>query len=188
MPTTVQTIPQCGQCGATGIPGTTCRRCARGVIEIQNIEIEVPEPEPDPEQIIKEGQKALRKLKSYGVIGGRQAQTLPGLIRGEEGQFFAEKMIEVLDLWENLPAYCKTDDDDPVIFHYFGGGATDIFVTSDDAKKEGIVFTFTCLNGDTQMAEFGAQSLHEITSCNMELDFHWDPTRTLKAAKERIGC
>lgn len=60
--------------------------------------------------------------------------------------------------------------------HYFTGG-TDVFVLDIDSRDENdiLLFTYTILNADYEMSEYGYQSVNELASIPvMELDLHWE--------------
>lgn len=68
--------------------------------------------------------------------------------------------------------------------HYFGG-ATDVFVLEKDKEGDSI-YTYTVLNGDTEYAELGYQSLKELlTNTRLELDHYWTPKPLRKIIRER---
>ena len=55
----------------------------------------------------------------------------------------------------------------------FFAGSTDIFIT-EYGKGDDMFFGYTILNGDSQMSEWGYQSVEELTNSDwLELDFHW---------------
>ena len=148
------------------------------------------EPTPgDRDQIIEQGKKDLDWLASRGIIGGMQLHNLRRhCLRGEEAEFFAEKMTEIRTTVEGMPALYETDGmgaDAPVSLHYFRGGM-DWFITEAEDPENGIMFGFACL-GDPAFAELGSIGVAELTDNDVELDFHWSK-KPLGEAKKGIGC
>jgi hypothetical protein len=89
-----------------------------------------------------------------------------------------ENSIETLyNLMEIMPDYREQDAfgySAFAILHYFYGG-TDIYITEKE-KDSPYAFSFTILNGDLQNAEWGSQSIDELTSIKpMQLDLYFTP-------------
>ncbi len=126
-------------------------------------------------------QEAIAYLKPF--IGSRQLNSMAALCRGEEGQFFKDKLVEMAGIIEKMPKTGETDEqgtDALVILHYFYGSG-DWWITEKDMGCEGEegneqhqAFGYVNL-GDDMNAEFGYVSLPELFSCNVELDLHWTP-------------
>jgi hypothetical protein len=76
--------------------------------------------------------------------------------------------------------------DSKAYLHYFVG-ATDWWIKDIDEDND-YVFGFTCLNGDTECAEYGYLSINEIANCHrlVNLDFYFKPTE-MKAILTKLG-
>jgi hypothetical protein len=116
--------------------------------------------------------------------------------RGEEKQFFFDKMVELADLIANMP---KTYDQDGkgeeaiAYLHYFAGGQASWWIMekdkgSPDDGKDGNppnmqqqAFGLADLFGDG--GELGYISIEEILANGGELDFHFTP-KTLKEIRK----
>ncbi len=125
--------------------------------------------------------ESIKILKNF--ISQRQLRVMLELSKGEEGEFFIEKIKEMASLIEKMP---KTGDNDEVesldqlvaYLHYFCGGF-DWYVTEKDidTDNEGQIQAFGHANlGDPQNAEFGYLCLPELFSVDAELDLHFKPT------------
>ncbi len=135
--------------------------------------------------------KVLRPFMSKSQI-----QAISDAMRGEEKDFFFEKLTEYANLVANMPNTYGQDgkgDDAVVYLHYFKGGS-DWYVTEKDAGsaddelpgQQTQAFGYTVLNGDKQNAELGYINLDEITSAGAELDLYWKP-KTLGEIKAGQG-
>jgi len=105
--------------------------------------------EKDPVDLMKEGRKALQWLSEMKVIGASQTSTVRSAMRGEEGEFFAEKMIEIRGIVEGMPALYQTDGmgaDAPVSLHYFRGNM-DWFITENEDLR--VRLLGRCYDGGT---------------------------------------
>jgi hypothetical protein len=115
--------------------------------------------------------------------------------RGEEKQFFNDKIDEVIKTIEGMPSTGQTDgsgDAAIVYLHYFAGGA-DWYITekdkgsSDDAPedkgKQFQAFGLADLFHDG--GELGYISIQELIENNIELDLHFRP-QTLAEVKESL--
>lgn len=119
---------------------------------------------------------ALQFLK--GFIGKRQKQIVMDCIHGEEGAFFAEKMVQLHRQIEAMPKTGETDNDDAmkaiVHLHYFIGSCDWYIIEKDSYSLQHQAFGWANLGNDAY-AELGYISLVEITELHAELDFHWTP-------------
>lgn len=131
------------------------------------------------------GQAALMFMKPFMPTG--EWKVVRDSMKGEEGQYFIDMMVNLMALIKKMPKSYATDGQGEraiAYLHYFGG-ATDIWVTeSPDDPTEDNAFGFTILNGDKQNAEMGAQYLPEIVSAGLELDLHWKPISIEKVKQE----
>jgi hypothetical protein len=125
-------------------------------------------------------------------IGRRQLRAVAEGMRGEEGEFFAQKMIELAGIVSGMPKTYEQSgrgDEAIVSLHYFAGGAANWWITEKDIgtpEEPGQHQAFGLANlfgGPTdQDAELGYISIVELLANNAELDFHFKP-RTLGELK-----
>lgn len=116
------------------------------------------------------------ELQKFIPVG--QRQILASNLRGEEREWFADKMIELHDIIEKMPTTGETDGQGKaavIHLHYFGGGTFNAWITEKD------------VDGGTQQAfgrqdlfgdggELGYISIDEIVeSRRTEIDLHWTP-------------
>jgi hypothetical protein len=118
-------------------------------------------------------------------LSGAQLQVMGDACRGEEGDWFLQKFIELAALVEAMPATYNQEslgDLAVVHLHYFMCGS-DWYITEKDIEG-GIdqAFGYAVLNGDDDMAEVGYVSIRELTLFGAELDLHFTPC-TLGAIK-----
>jgi hypothetical protein len=124
-------------------------------------------------------------------IGKAQLAAMGAGIRGEEGQFFKDKFVEIAKVIEGMPKSYETDgqgDKAVAYLHYFKGSG-DWYITEKDAgddedAKNGI-------SGQVQAfgmadlghgGELGYISIKELIEANVELDLYWTP-KTLAVIK-----
>ena len=141
---------------------------------------------------------AIVALTSF--IGPRQLHVVRTCMRGEEKEFFFDKMIALAALTGSMPKTYGQDgmgDNAIVSLHYFAGGSANWWITEKDAGSGDPADTDTgqhqafglanLFGGPTdQDAELGYISIAEIIAHGGELDFHFKP-RTLgelKAGRE----
>lgn len=132
---------------------------------------------------LAEGMSALQRIRAY--MSPRQSDAVLELMRGEEGMFFIDKMIELDRCIADMPVtYGQSEESDPVAYlHYFIGGS-DWYITEKDMEGKGTeqAYGFACLNGDMMNAEYGFISIDELSSLvirgfmTVDLDFHFEPT------------
>jgi hypothetical protein len=160
-----------------------------------------PSPEhPAPESkalppltIIARGNKALKKLA--GFIGKSQLATVKDCLKGEEGQWFMEKMEELDAIVESMPVtYGQNGKGDDAIcyLHYFVGGY-DAYITEKDmeeaedpAEAQWQAFGFVRFAHMPGDGSLGYICLPEILGNRAELDFHFTP-KTLREVKRGLG-
>jgi len=128
------------------------------------------------------------KLTAEQIIPAMQLRTVRALIRGEEGEWFKTRVGELLAIADAMPRTYEQEgkgDDAVVGLHYFAGGC-DWWITELDVDTDGEgqqqAFGLVRMNGDP---ELGYISLIELCSCNVELDFHWNP-KTLGKIREGL--
>jgi hypothetical protein len=114
-----------------------------------------------------------------------QRRVISGLLLGEEGQWFAEKLIELHGIIEKMPHTGQTDGQGCaaiVHLHYFGGGTFNAWITEKDVDGGTMqAFGKQDLFGDG--GELGYICIDEIVqSRHCEIDLHWTP-RPLKECR-----
>jgi hypothetical protein len=125
---------------------------------------------------VRDANAALEYLAPF--MSNRQRNSVRSLMRGEEAQFFIDKMIELAAQIKAMP---KTYDQDGLgdkaiaHLHYFAGGQANWYITEKDKNggPQHQAFGLADLFGDG--GEFGYISIAEIIANNGELDFHWTP-------------
>lgn len=121
--------------------------------------------------------EALEVLK--GFVGRGQLHVMVAGCRGEEGNFFREKIQEMAERIATTPVtYQQRDAAEPVAhLHYFLGGCDWYILEKDvDSDGEGQHQAFGWANlGDDQNAELGYISIPEILAHHGELDLHFRP-------------
>ncbi len=127
-----------------------------------------------------------RALRPF--LSSDQLEVLAGLTRGEEGEYFSQKIEESAKRITGMAKTYETDgqgEEALVVLHYFTGGS-DWYITERDMEQEQLqAFGFAVLNGDTQNAELGQIPICEITKHGAELDIHWTP-KPLKTVKSAL--
>lgn len=134
----------------------------------------------DPKQVIKLGRTAALKLTHF--IGKEQMSVILSAMRGEEGAWFAIKMIEMAELVENMAGtYDQHDKGNEAIvyLHYFTAN-TDAYITekdkgSEDDEVKGVQHQAFGLSYIWEL-EMGYISLPELFRARAELDLHFTPT------------
>ncbi|PSJ15983.1 DUF2958 domain-containing protein [Nitrosomonas supralitoralis] len=133
-----------------------------------------PEPEGEPQTTVADVNNVMPLLKNF--IGAAQLAAVGSLIRGEEGQFFKDKLIEIANEIKTMP---KTYDQDGMgdkaiaYLHYFKGSG-DWYITEKDMEDDQIqAFGLADIFGDG--GELGYINIEEIIQHGVELDFHWTP-------------
>ncbi|SFL24002.1 Protein of unknown function [Nitrosomonas aestuarii] len=127
--------------------------------------------------------KVMPILKQF--VGGSQLSAFTSDIRGEEGQFIKDKLVEIATIIQNMPqTYGQDGMGDKAIayLHYFKGSA-DWYITEKDMEAEQLqAFGLAELFGDG--GELGYISIQELIGINVELDFYWTP-KTIGEIKEK---
>lgn len=113
-----------------------------------------------------------------------QLKTMIGLVNGEEGAFFSEKLDELHMLVDTMPKTYGQDgmgDEAVAYLHYFKNGA-DWYITERDMEDEQLqAFGLADLFGDG--GELGYISIEELKSVGAEFDLYWSP-KTLREIKQ----
>lgn len=119
------------------------------------------------------------------LIPSEQLRTTLQLCNGEEGDFYKQKILDVVNIFKNNSTWEKENIDKngehPLLLHYFHPSGTDIYLSEIDKDLYG--FGYTILNGDYQCSEFGDSFIPEITKIpNMELDYNTNARDTIEKA------
>jgi len=109
-------------------------------------------------------------------VSPQQLKLMTELSRGEEGEFFIEKLLELAETVSTMPKTYEQDgkgDDAIAYLHYFRGGY-DFYITEKDMEEEqyqafGLV--------KMHVTELGYVSIVELMENNIEIDLHFEPTR-----------
>jgi hypothetical protein len=157
-----------------------------GFLPAQGCELKPMERKAKPmNEKIRQGQKALRNL--LGFLSNSQVIVVRQCLKGEEGEWFADKMIELDALITNMSKTYEQNgkgDETVVYLHYFKEGA-DWFITEKDSDPngEGHVQAFGLADLFNDGGELGYISIVELCQNDAELDFHFAP-RTLGQVKQ----
>jgi hypothetical protein len=183
------------------LPGLPSARRIKTLQEIAAT-FSAPAPPPPPpiavvelsrSEIIRRGNAAMKELT--GFIGPSQAATVKSYLKGEEGQWFMEKMEELAAIVKSMPVTYGQDgkgDDAICYLHYFGPNY-DCWITEKDmeesenpaeAQWQAHGYTHWAHNG--QHVSMGYICLPEIFRAGAELDFHFAP-RPLREIKRKLG-
>lgn len=143
---------------------------------------------------LAEAKAALQTLRPF--IGHRQLYTVADLMRGEEKQFFFDKVVELAGYVQRMPATYETDgrgEKAVCWLHYFAGGCASWWITEKDAGspddppevrgQQLQAFGLADLFQDG--GELGYISIAEILEAGGELDFHFTPKPLADVRKER---
>jgi hypothetical protein len=132
-----------------------------------------------------EAMAAIRTLRYF--MSRQQLYVIAEACKGEERQFFFDKLVELATRVSSMPKVYEQDglgEQAIVHLHYFCRGC-DWFITERDTTKEQQqAFGFACL-GDPDCAELGYISIAEIIQHGGELDMYFPP-RSLADAKLKL--
>jgi len=107
--------------------------------------------------------------------------------KGEEKEFFLEKIQDISNTVVNMPATYdqKGKGDDAIVYlHYFKGGS-DWYIIEKDAGgpddeipgQQTQAFGYAILNEDKDNAEMGYINIDELVKAGVEIDLHWTPKK-----------
>lgn len=126
---------------------------------------------------------AANTLKPF--IGRSQLACLRECCKGEEQEFFFQKLVDLETIVTTMPVTYEQDgkgDEAMVFLHYFMGGM-DWWIIERDIDNDGLgqqqAFGLTDLGYG---AELGYISIDELIANGVELDLHWTP-KPLKDVK-----
>jgi hypothetical protein len=129
--------------------------------------------EPKQPASLAEGRAALAEISSF--MPAFQRKFIESAMRGEEGQYFIDKMIEMRDLIVGMPKVYEQDGKGGaavVYLHFFKGGA-DWWITERDFDLDDQQQAFGMVDLG-HGPELGYISIEEVTAAGAELDLHWD--------------
>jgi len=113
-------------------------------------------------------------------INPEQLGVMRAACRGEEGQYFIDKIAEVKRIIAAMPVTYETGGlggEAMAGLHYFLHGS-DWWILERDVEQDQLqAFGFACLNGDGQCAELGYISIVELLWNGAELDLYYRPGR-----------
>ncbi len=115
-------------------------------------------------------------------VGVPQLQVMSAGTRGEEGDYFFDKIDELYKTITTMPKTYEQDgkgDDAIVYLHYFRGGM-DWYITERDMETDQHqAFGLANLGYGS---ELGYISIEELKENGVEIDMHWTP-KTLREVK-----
>lgn len=121
------------------------------------------------------GANALFTIRNF--MPTHQKETVRQLIRGEEGQFFVDKVVELAAIVDGMPKVYGQDgkgDGAIVYLHYFGPNF-DVWISEKDTTAQQIQ-AFGKVKFSDGDAELGYINLEDLfATCTIELDFHFTP-------------
>lgn len=151
--------------------------------KVEDVEPTLPEvetiveiEETEPQATLSQAQTAIKYLK--GFIGQHQLNAIATAMRGEEKQFFFDKMVALAKHIKKMP---KTYDQDGLgdkaiaYLHYFKNNM-DWYITERDMDddNEGQLQAFGMANLG-HGGEMGYISIVDLVKSNVEIDLYWYP-------------
>jgi len=142
--------------------------------EAESFGSEVAQYTAKEEPTLANGQAALKAISPF--LSGMQRETIADLMKGEEGEFFIEKALEIKKTIDTMPKTYEQDgkgNDSVAYLHYFKG-SVDSYITEKDMSGDGThqAFGYQDLGYG---GELGYISIAEVTDNDLELDLHWTP-------------
>jgi len=111
------------------------------------------------------------------ITSASQCATVKHFLKGEEGEFFAETINRIADIWRAMPKSYETDGQGKAALthlHYFTMSADWWLIEKDsDLDGEGQIQAFGIADLGMGSREYGYISLVEILDAGAELDFHY---------------
>lgn len=119
-----------------------------------------------------------------------QVEIMGDATRGDDGQYFKNKFVELAGVIDSMPKTYETDgmgDKAVVYLHYFKGSSA-WYITEKDVDNDGEgqiqAYGYAVLNGDLQSAENGYINIAELTRYGVEMDLHWTPKPLAQVKKD----
>lgn len=123
----------------------------------------------------------LKQIMSEG-----QLCAVADMTRGEEGQFFRNKMVELAEIFKAMPKTYETDGQgkEAVAYLHFFKNDCDWYITEKDidSDNEGQIQAFGLAK--IWEAELGYINIKELQSCGVEVDLYWNPKTIGEIRKE----
>lgn len=121
---------------------------------------------------------ALKKLREF--IGASQLSAIASACRGEEKEFFFDKVDQLAKLIDTMPKVYEQDGKDEnstVYLHYFRGNQ-DWWITEKDSEPgQHQAFGYVQMGG---CSEWGYTSIAEIIKYGVELDLYFKPSTLME--------
>jgi len=118
-----------------------------------------------------------------GFMSARQLDFILEACRGEEGQFFIDKLAEMTHLIETMPKTGETENiEEPLAYLHYFTGSFDWYISEKDKLDEQFQAFGVANMG---YPEYGYISITELIENGVELDLHFKP-ETLKVLKKRL--
>lgn len=130
-------------------------------------------------------QSCMTSLKPF--LSQQQFMAMKEFMKGEEGEFFVSKFIEMGQRVNTMPyTYQQSKEADPIAYLHYFIGDSDWYITEKD-KEDGVsqAFGYAILNGDLMFAELGYIPIDELASMGVDFDLHFEPT-PLSKIKEKL--
>lgn len=147
-------------------------------------------PETTPEAIAEREARANMRGILRHFMSEQQLRIVAECMRGEEKQFFVNKMNQITEQIKAMPGPYGQEGQEVKIahLHYFGRGHDWYIQDRDDLTEEGQIQAFGFANlCDDQNAEEGYICIQDIIETNrFELDFHFTP-KPLADCKAKRG-
>jgi hypothetical protein len=126
---------------------------------------------------------AARRLHKF--INPAELEVIDNAVRGEEGEFFKNKLVELAGIVDNMPVTYQTDgqgDQAMAWLHYFTPGG-DFYITERDQEEEQLqAFGLACIWEE----ELGYINIIELIEAGAELDLYWTPQTLGQVKAERL--
>ncbi|MBU2769253.1 DUF2958 domain-containing protein, partial [Acidithiobacillus ferrivorans] len=124
-----------------------------------------------------------------GFLSNSQRMATEHGLRGEEREYFSNKMRELEQVIRAMPHTHQTDgqgDNAPVTLHYFKGQA-DWYITEKDIDPDGAGQTQAFGLADLGMGypEMGYISIQELVQAGVEMDYHFAQRTLLELKREK---
>jgi len=120
-------------------------------------------------------------------ISKSQLSIIRSCIRGEEGEYFRDKIANLKNTIATMPKTYETEEiEDPhATLHYFSPSSDWWIIERDQEQDQLQAFGFACLNNDDWSAELGYINIAELIAHDVELDLYYSPRR-ISQIKEKV--
>ena len=126
---------------------------------------------------------AARTLQKF--INPQELEVIGNACRGEEGEFYKAKLVELAELVGSMPVTYETDgqgDQAVAHLHYFTSDC-DWYVIERDCEEEQLqAFGLACIWDQ----ELGYICIQELIEAGAELDLYWSPKTLGQVKSERL--